>query len=85
MATSDSVLEISSPLSKIATRIRACAIFSIQNPHQKCAHVYNRTVASTLEAVRPYCVVIIATPTLAYSLVRVPHDSGPAMVAIPAL
>ena len=27
------------PLSKIATRIRACAIFSIQNPHQKCAHV----------------------------------------------
>ena len=33
------VLEISSPLSKIATRIHACAEFSIQNPHQKCAHV----------------------------------------------
>ena len=33
----------------------------------------DRTVASSLEVVRPYCVVITTTPTFAYSLVRVPH------------
>ena len=43
-----------------------------------------RTVASSLEVVRPYCVVITTTPTSAHSLVQVPHKCGTAM-AIPAL
>ena len=32
-----------------------------------------RTVASSLEVVRPYWVVITTTPTFAHSLVQVPH------------
>ena len=43
-----------------------------------------RTVASSLEVVRPYCVVITTTPTSAHSLVQVPHKCGTAM-AVPAL
>ena len=43
-----------------------------------------RTVASSLEVVRPYCVVLRTTPTFAYSLVKFPHKCGTAM-AVPAL
>ena len=43
-----------------------------------------RYVASTLEVIRPYCVVITATPTFAYSLDRIPHKCGTAIV-VPAL
>ena len=42
-----------------------------------------RAVASSLEVVRPYCVVITTTPTFAYALVQVPK-CGMAM-AVPAL
>ena len=45
---------------------------------------YSRTVASSLEVVRPYGVVITTTPTSAHSLVQVPHKCGTAM-AVPAL
>ena len=39
-------------------------------------------VASSLEVVRPYCVVITTTPTTsAHSLVQVPHKYGTAMAA----
>ena len=48
--------------------------------HKHCC----RTVASSLEVVRPYCVVITTTPTFAHSLVQVPHKCGMAM-AVPAL
>ena len=43
-----------------------------------------RTVASSLEVVQPYWVVITTTPTFAHSLVQVPHKCGTAM-AVPAL
>ena len=43
-----------------------------------------RTLASSLEVVRPYCVVITTTPTFAHSIVQVPHKCGTAM-AVPAL
>ena len=43
-----------------------------------------RTVASSLEVVRPYCLVITTTPTSAHSLVQVTHKCGTAM-AVPAL
>ena len=42
-----------------------------------------RTVASSLEVVRPYCIVITTTPTFAHSLVQVSHKCGTAM-AVPA-
>ena len=38
-----------------------------------------RTVASSLEVVRPYYVVITTTPTFAYSQVQVPHKCCTAM------
>ena len=44
----------------------------------------NRTVASSLEVVRPYCIVLTTTPTFTHSLVQVPHKCGMAM-AVPAL
>ena len=47
-------------------------------------HCMDRTVASSLEVVRPYCIVITTTPTSAHSLVQVPHKCGTAM-AVPAL
>ena len=43
-----------------------------------------RTVASSLDVVRPYCVAITTTPTLVYLLIQVPHTCGTAM-AVPAL
>ena len=47
-------------------------------PHALCLRTaaYFRTVASSLEVVRPYCVVITTTPTFTYSLVQVPHKYG---------
>ena len=41
-------------------------------------------IASSLKVVRPYYVVITATPTITHSLVRVPHKCDTAM-AVPAL
>ena len=57
----------------------------IMMTHNGVRYVYtSRTVASSLEVVRPYCVVITTTPTFAHSLVQVLHKCGTAM-AVPAL
>ena len=60
----------------------SCKVVSPLESRLVHAWVLTRTVASSLEVVRPYCVVIITTPTFAYSLVQVPHKCGTAM-AVP--
>ena len=55
--------------------------------HPACkSPAHARTVASSLEVVRPYCIVNNHMHPLnsAYSLVQVPHKCGTAM-AVPAL
>ena len=62
-------------------------VMLVKIPMAHATRIYrllNRTVASSLEVVRPYCVVITTTPTSAHSLVQVPHKCGTAM-AVPAL
>ena len=44
----------------------------------------SRTVASSLEVVRPYCVVVTTTPTFTYSLVQVPINVVRAWPYLPA-
>ena len=54
------------------------------SPVQSPVHspVHSRTVASSLEVVRPYCVVITTTPIFVHSIVQLPHKCGTAATGL---